>query len=380
MANTLNVTVKRDDLVAELQLCVSVVERKQVIPILGSVLLTATEDGRLLVAATDLDITLKTACEATVKSAGRVAIAAQDLLGIVRMLPDESVHIEAEENDHVRIQSGTTKFKIPGRTAEDFPILPEIDDNEACSIALGNLNTLVKSVIFAASDDKSRFMLGGAVFRTTKSRTTKKQCLEVFATDGHRLSIASAPLPKGEVDQVLIPTKAARSILKLEGADDARFGVTKNEVFIAAGRRQLIIRRVDTNVPDPYSAFPKDTDGIAVIDREQLLMTVRRIALIARGDSELRFTFTNGRLTVSSTNPDRGEATETIPIDYDGGEIQIGLEGSYIAQMLENDRATSLQVELKDNNTPFFARPFTAKNEEKDDIDRTYVIATRRLK
>jgi DNA polymerase-3 subunit beta len=374
MANgNLEVTVGRAALVAELQLCLSIVERRQVIPILANVLLTASEDA-LSVAATDLEITLKTSCAARVTSAGRVCVNVQSLVEIVRSMPDAEVTIVAEDNQHIRIQSGTAKFKIPGLDGGDFPMLPEVGEAD-CVIALDSLNTLVKSVIFAASEERSRFMLAGAVFRSTA-----KKRLETFSTDGHRLAIASAPMISGKVDPILIPTKAARSILKLDGATDAHFGISDDHLFIGAGRRTLIIRRVDSHIPDPYSVLPKDLESHAIIDRDRLLQTVRRIALIARGDSELRFTFTKGRLTVSSTNPDRGEASETIPVDYAGRDIEIGLEGSYIAQMLENDRATSLQVDLKDNNTPFLARPFAAAAEQSDEIDRTYLIATRRLK
>src|SRR6266702_3101273 len=229
----MELTVAKADLQKELQLCQGVVEKRSTIPILSNVLLKAA-DGVLQIAATDLDVTILSACPAKVTTPGGVTIEAKGLFDIIRSLPDEDVHIAMQENNSLSVESGTAKFRLLGLPAEDSPTLPTVDMSDAYTISLEELKTMVGKVRFAITHEETRFQLNGALL---KIQPTK---MEMVATDGHRMALINFPkggngktTKKGSDFTVLVPRKALEEILRLEGDEDGtvRFGVSDNQLF-----------------------------------------------------------------------------------------------------------------------------------------------------
>src|ERR687883_328217 len=144
----MELTVARADLQKELQLCQGVVEKRSTIPILSNVLLKAA-DGRLQIAATDLDVTILSSTAARITTPGGVTIEAKRLFDIVRSLPDDDVHMNLQENNSMLIESGTAKFRLLGLPAEDYPTLPTVNVTDAFTIPLDELKTMVAKVKFA---------------------------------------------------------------------------------------------------------------------------------------------------------------------------------------------------------------------------------------
>src|SRR5437868_7281504 len=250
----MELTVAKADLQKELQLCQGVVEKRSTIPILSNVLLKAA-DGRLQIAATDLDVTILSSCAARVTTAGRVTIEAKRLFDIVRSLPDDDVHMNLQENNSVLVESGTAKFRLLGLPAEDYPTLPSVDVKESYSIPLEELKTMVAKVKFAITHEETRFQLNGALLKVQPSK------LEMVATDGHRMALINFPqgsggngsAPKTTDLTILVPRKALEEILRLESSDEegnVRFGVSENHLFFEAGDRKLLARMIDVNFPN----------------------------------------------------------------------------------------------------------------------------------
>ncbi|HEX7807767.1 MAG TPA: DNA polymerase III subunit beta, partial [Thermoanaerobaculia bacterium] len=246
----MELTVGKADLQKELQLCQGVVEKRSTIPILSNVLLRAA-DGRLQIAATDLDVTILSSCAARVTTAGGVTIEAKRLFDVVRSMPDEDVHITLQENNSVLIESGTAKFRLLGLPAEDYPTLPTVNSTEAYSIPLDELKTMVGKVKFAITHEETRFQLNGALLKVQPNK------LEMVATDGHRMALINFPSAitgkgkKGTDLTILIPRKALDEILRLESGEEGtvRFGVSDNQLFFEAGDRRLLARMIDVNFP-----------------------------------------------------------------------------------------------------------------------------------
>src|ERR1700682_6191797 len=230
----MELTVAKADLQKELQLCQGVVEKRSTIPILSNVLLKAA-NGRLQIAATDLDVTILSSCAANVTTPGGVTIEAKRLFDIVRSLPDEDVHVTIQENNQMLIESGTAKFRLLGLPAEDYPTLPTVTSSESYNVPLEELKTMVAKVKFAITHEETRFQLNGALL---KVQATK---MEMVATDGHRMALINFPQGNGgggkskkEQDlTILIPRKALEEILRLEAGDGGtvRFGVSENHLF-----------------------------------------------------------------------------------------------------------------------------------------------------
>src|SRR3954451_5536799 len=240
----MELTVAKADLQKELQLCQGVVEKRSTIPILSNVLLRAA-DGRLQMAATDLDVTILSSCPARITTPGGVTIEAKRLFDIVRSLPDEDVHITLQENNSLLVDSGTAKFRLLGLPAEDYPTLPTGNATESYDIPLEELKTMVAKVKFAITHEDARFQLNGALLKVQPAK------LEMVATDGHRMALINFPQGgSGNGDgtasadlTILVPRRALEEILRLESNDEegtVRFGVSENHLFFEAGERQLL--------------------------------------------------------------------------------------------------------------------------------------------
>jgi DNA polymerase-3 subunit beta len=375
----MELTVAKADLQKELQLCQGVVEKRSTIPILSNVLLKAA-DGKLSIAATDLDVTVLSACTARVTTPGGVTIEAKRLFDIVRSLPDDDVHITMQENNSLLVESGTAKFRLLGLPAEDYPTLPAVDMSDAYTISLEELKTMVGKVRFAITHEETRFQLNGALL---KIQPTK---MEMVATDGHRMALINFPkggngkTKKGSDFTVLVPRKALEEILRLEGEEDGtvRFGVSDNQLFFEAGERRLMARMIDVNFPNYMEVISRDNDRRVMVDRERLLSTIRRISLVANERTRaVRFDFAPGKLTVSSTNPELGDARETVPIDYAGNPFFVGLNAAYVTDFLAAVDTPQVSLELKDENSQCIGRPAT--NTEDLAYDYLYVVMPMRL-
>jgi DNA polymerase-3 subunit beta len=354
----MELTVAKADLQKELQLCQGVVEKRSTIPILSNVLLKAA-DGRLQIAATDLDVTILSSCAAKVTTPGGVTIEAKRLFDIVRSLPDDDVHVMMQENNSMLIESGTAKFRLLGLPAEDYPTLPTVNATESYTLPLEELKTMVAKVKFAITHEETRFQLNGALLKVQASK------MEMVATDGHRMALINFPQGgngkrKGNELTILIPRKALEEILRLEAAVDGnvRFGVAENHLFFEAGERRLLARMIDVNFPNYMEVIARDNDRKVMVDRERLLSTIRRISLVANERTRaVRFDFAPGKLTVSSTNPELGDARETVPIDYAGNPFFVGLNAAYVTDFLSAVETPQVSLDLKDENSQCIGKP-----------------------
>jgi DNA polymerase-3 subunit beta len=371
--------VGKADLQKELQLCQGVVEKRSTIPILSNVLLKAA-DGRLQIAATDLDVTILSSCGARITTPGGVTIEARRLFDIVRSLPDDDVHIAMQENNQLLVESGTAKFRLLGLPAEDYPTLPTVNVADAYTMPLDELKTMVAKVKFAITHEETRFQLNGALLKVQPNK------MEMVATDGHRMALINFPSgvtgkgKKGNDLTILVPRKALDEILRLESGEDGtvRFGVSDNQLFFEAGDRRLLARMIDVNFPNYMEVISRDNDRRVMVDRERLLSTIKRISLVANERTRaVRFDFSPGKLTVSSTNPELGDARETVPIDYAGQPFFVGLNAAYVMDFLSAADTTSVSLDLKDENSQCIGRPASAS--EDLPYDYLYVVMPMRL-
>jgi DNA polymerase III subunit beta len=374
----MELTVAKADLQKELQLCQGVVEKRSTIPILSNVLLRAA-DGRLQIAATDLDVTILSSCPAKITTPGGVTIEAKRLFDVIRSLPDEDVHVTMQENNSMLIESGTAKFRLLGLPAEDYPTLPAVNATESYTLPLEELKTMVAKVKFAITHEETRFQLNGALLKVQPSK------MEMVATDGHRMALINFPQggnggkKKGNELTILIPRKALEEILRLEASEDGnvRFGVAENHLFFEAGDRRLLARMIDVNFPNYMEVIARDNDRKVMVDRERLLSTIRRISLVANERTRaVRFDFAPGKLTVSSTNPELGDARETVPIDYAGNPFFVGLNAAYVTDFLSAVETPQVSLDLKDENSQCIGKP--SANEELP-YEYLYVVMPMRL-
>jgi DNA polymerase-3 subunit beta len=354
----MEIRLTRGEFLTELIPMQGIVERKTTIPVLSHILLTARKD-RLHLAATDLDVSLTSWCQAEVKEEGAIAVQAKKFLEIIRAVTGEEVLLVQEEPRVLSIRAGRSRFKVHGLAAEDFPSLPAVDEKRAVEIPFQDFRRMISKVLFAVSAEESRFQLNGALLKL------KAGSLEMVATDGHRLALVEDILPaSAEEDSVLVPRKALQELQRIEGEGNLSYRRGEHHLSFQLGRRELICRILEGTFPDYERVIAKDNDKKILFDRKPLAEAVQRVALLT-GDRAraVRLQFGSDQMVISAANPDLGEAIEEVPCSYDGPEFRLGINPDYLSQFLSAVDTERVRLELKDENTQCVGWPVDGADE-----------------
>src|SRR5437899_2477905 len=262
-------SVSKSALLNELSMTQGVVERKTTIPILSNLLVEA-KGSQLTITATDLELSIRTACEAKIKKEGAGTIPAKKLLELVRLLPEGEIKVKLLENHWVEITSDRKKYKLVGMAKENFPALP-VMPHTLVKIPAPIIENLIRKTKFAISMEESRYTLNGGLL------ILKPDTLAMVATDGHRLALAETDHKlaglNGEV-KVLIPKKAMDEVEKLSSAAGAdahiEFAKDESHLFFQVGHRLLISRILTGQFPNYEAVLPRDNNKNVVIERAEL--------------------------------------------------------------------------------------------------------------
>ena len=355
----MKVRVNRSKLLAELVPMQGIVERRTTIPVLSHLLLRA-EGNRLLLAATDLDVSLTSSTDAEVVAEGAIAVQARKFMEIVRSLVGDDVDLAFEEEKRLQISAGRSRFKINGLSPEDFPTLPQVPEDNRVELPFAALKAMIGKVIFAVSTEESRFQLNGALLQL------KAGSLEMVATDGHRLALVENSSEAGEAGEgVLIPRKALQELLRFDEAGSAVFLRGEHHLCFKLGRRELVCRILEGTFPDYERVISKGNDKQAVFVRKELFEAVQRVAILT-GDRAraVRFSFAPNQLVISAANPDLGEAVEEVNCEYDGEEFRLGVNPDYMSQFLSAVDTEKVRLDLKDENTQCIGYPVDGNDQQ----------------
>lgn len=361
-------TVTRNSLLNELNLVQGVIEKKSTIPILSNILLEASGE-HLDIAATDLDLTIRCGCPATVQAEGTTTISARRLFDIVRLLPDGAeMDFSLLENEWVELRSGNSHYKIVALPKENFPSIPESAPATA-QIPGSLLRSMVQRTMFAITQEESRYSLNGALLALLPNE------VRMVATDGHRLALVSKSMEVPGVDlevRALIPRKTLVELQKLIGEQDAmvEFGRDENHLFFAVGSKRLVSRILAGQFPNYELVVPRDNDKLIVASTRAMGDGIRRAAVMS--DEKLRairLSFRTGSLELTASSADAGEAREVVPIDFEGDTLDIGFNPHYLLDFMGVCASDSISVSLKDSETQGLFRPVGGS-----DLEYKYVV------
>src|SRR6202162_3457733 len=350
-------SVSKSALLNELSTTQGVVERKTTIPILSNLLVEA-KGSHLTITATDLELSVRTSCEAKIKKDGAGTIPAKKLLELVRLLPEGEIKFKLLDNHWVEIVSEKKKYKLVGMAKENFPALPAMP-HVLVKIPATLLEGLISKTKFAISMEESRYTLNGGLL------ILKPDTLAMVATDGHRLALAETDHKlaglNGEV-KVLIPKKAMDEVEKLASASgpDSHLEFAKDEshLFFQVGHRLLISRILTGQFPTYEAVLPGYRNKGVVIDRSELSEAVRRVSHLADQRSHaVKLAVSKEGIEISASSPEYGEAKENIEKEYNGEPISIGFNFSYMLDFLAAAADGPISIELKDEQSAGQMRP-----------------------
>jgi DNA polymerase III subunit beta len=338
----MKVTCSRDELVQKLAIVSRAVSTRATVLVLGGILLRA-EGGELQLAATDMELSLRTAFDADVEGEGAVVVPGRLLVDLARLLPDEDVQIEHRaEEGVVRIECGSASYRLHTYNVEDFPRLPDVQTIGTFSVDREALLDTVARVSRSASRDESRPVLTGILARFEGGK------LVMAATDSYRLSVKETAL-EGDAPELeaIIPARALTELSRIaQGADGIELGVHENQVVFVVDGVTLTTRRIEGQFPNYRQLLPETFEHIVNVSRAEILDVVRRVAVMAQRNSPLRLRFAEGELTISSQTQDVGEARESLPVGFDGEPLEIGFNPEFLREGIESVTADEIQLKL----------------------------------
>jgi DNA polymerase-3 subunit beta len=337
-----NAIVNSQQLAAELRLLNKVVPEKPSLPVLTHVLVRA-EGGELGFFGTDMEVGFRTRCPADVHEQGAVTLPAQRLLALVEQLPDGDVQIQTS-GPHVHVSSEAFKSRLQTFSVEDFPTAPEVG-GECATLSTVALQTMIAKTRYAVTE-KSRHVSNGSLLSLSE-----KFCAMV-ATDGKCLSISTMAPAVGAQSDTILPAKALDALTAMFTGEQLVFSKTDRHLFFASRERLLISRQLEGQFPAYEKIIPHDTNKHAVISRSRLASALRRVGVLAENNQAAYFAFSDGRLTVTSSSADAGDAAEDVPITYTGDPLKLCCNWKYVLDFLEAAAADSVTIECKSTTTP----------------------------
>ena len=372
----MELVVRKADLLRELQLFQGIVERKNTIPILANVLIE-TDGDQVKLLATDLEVGLRSHCQASVAKKGSLTLPAKKLYEIIKALPETDVRIE-EDKSGVKVAADRFDSRMQTLPREDFPTLPDGTGSYTATLPRDVLKNMVAKTQFAITGEDTRYFLNGALF------IQRPDSMSLVSTDGHRLALITVARDKAksrakaaDEERVILPRKTLLELGRLlsEGEGDIQYERGENHLFFEVGGRLLISRMIDGQFPAFERVIPKGNDKRVDFDRDRLTSAVRRVALLSNERSRaVKFQIDKGKVEIASSSPEFGEAKEVLMVEYSAAPVTICFNAQYVLDFLSVVETDSIGLEFKDEMSQAVMKPIGAEG-----YDYTYVIMPMRV-
>jgi DNA polymerase III subunit beta len=339
----MKVTCSRDELVERLAVVARAVSTRTAVQVLLGVMLRA-EEGRLHLAATDMELSLRASLDVGVKDEGSVVVAGRLLVELAKLLPAGEVTIEHRpEEGIVRIECGPASYRLHTYSVEDFPRLPDVAAIDTFTVERAALLETISQVSRSASRDESRPVLTGILVRFEAGK------LVMAATDSYRLSVKETALSGSAPElEAIVPARALGELNRIAalGVDELEVGVQDNQIVFRAGGTTLTTRRIDGQFPNYRQLLPESFEHEVTLPRAELLEVVRRTAVMAQRNSPLRLRFAEGELTISAQTQDVGESRESLPAAWTGEPLEIGFNAEFLREGIESVPSDEVTLKL----------------------------------
>jgi DNA polymerase-3 subunit beta len=368
----MNFSIDRSPLLAALQKVQTVVEKKNTIQILGNIL-CSVKNQELSLCATDLEVGIKVTLPVETQQEGKMTLSAKHFLDIVKELPEKKLTITRKDNSWVELVCGKSRFNIVSLPADQYPALPSFEDKTYFEGKTDALIDMIDRTQFAASTDATRYHINGVFLENLESGL-----MRMTATDGHRLSFVDQEVFLNSPDLnrgIIIPKKGLSEFRKLldESTDNIGLSFERGYIFAKLNESYLFIRLIDGEYPDYRPVIPKSSDRLVKVDRQEFNSALKRVSLLANEKSRgIKLALQAGSLTISSSNPDMGEAREEMDVEYLGEALEIGFNSKYLLECLAVMQSEKLEFHLKDRLSPGVLREAGQQN-------HTYVIMPMRI-
>lgn len=342
-------SIQRENLLKPLQQIIGVVERRQTLPVLGNVLIQASDKG-LTLTATDLEVELVGFVEVDVEEGGEITLPARKLFDICRALPEESQLEVNVDQDRALVKSGRSRFTLSTLPANDFPVIDEMKAAQSFTLTEKHLKQIIERTHFAMAQQDVRYYLNGLMLEVDTDK------LRAVATDGHRLAMSEIDADAGvsEKVQVIVPRKGVQELLRsLENSNaEVTVQIGANHIRITTPELQMTSKLIDGRFPDYERVMPKGGDKVITADCTGLRQALSRTSILSNEKYRgIRLSLDNNSLRIQAHNPEQEEAEEELEINYASDPLEIGFNVTYLLDALSALPGDEVRILLSDANS-----------------------------
>jgi DNA polymerase-3 subunit beta len=349
----MKLSATRAQVLNPLQSVIGVVERRQTMPILANVLLSA-RNNRLSITGTDLEVELVASSEAGVQQAGDLTVPGRKLLDIFRALPEDANVTMATEGERMIVRAGRSRFTLSSLPAAEYPVVEEINAQQALVVPQAEFRRLIDKTHFSMAQQDVRYYLNGLLIETDGKH------LRAVATDGHRLAICECGLEgkAKNAQQVIVPRKGVLELQRLLGSEGMLdLAIGTNHIRAQIGDVRFTSKLIDGRFPEYGRVIPATPTRVVEGDRDLLRQALQRTAILSNEKYRgVRLTVKPDLLTVQAHNPEQEEAEDQVEVNYQGEEVEIGFNVNYLLDALAAIDGEKVQIGLGDANSSCLIR------------------------
>jgi DNA polymerase-3 subunit beta len=349
----MKLTATREDILSPLQSVIGVVERRQTMPVLANVLLSAKDD-RLSITGTDLEVELMATSSVSVQNAGDITVPGRKLLEIFKALPEKTSVTISTEGDRVSLRAGRSRFTLSSLAAAEFPLVDEINAQQTLTVAQGELRRLIDKTSFSMAQQDVRYYLNGMLLET------EGKSLRAVATDGHRLALCETELAEraSTPQQVIVPRKGVLELQRILGTEgNLELAVGTNHVRAQVGNVRFTSKLIDGRFPEYGRVIPANPAKVLEADRDALRQALQRTAILSNEKYRgIRLMLRPDLLTLQAHNPEQEEAEDQVEVSYSGDELEVGFNVNYLLDALGAIDSEKVEIGLTDANSSCLIR------------------------
>jgi DNA polymerase-3 subunit beta len=362
-------SISREALIKPLNLVAGVVERRQTLPILSNVLLNL-EGTQLSLTGTDLEVELIGRVEVEAGGVdGDITVPARKLVDICKSLPDSSQIEFSVDSGKAMVKAGRGRFTLSTLPATEFPSVDESAGDQTLEVAQSVVKRLIDRTAFAMAQQDVRYYLNGMLLELKAGR------MRMVATDGHRLALCTANEAVSTGDAaIIIPRKGVLELSRLLDTDESiRLVIGSNHIRAANQQFTFTSKLVDGKFPEYERVLPKSADKTVIGQRLELRQAFTRTAILSNEKYRgVRLKLSADTLDITANNPEQEQAEEVVAVEYQGEELEVGFNVSYLLDVLSVLDGDQIRLSLSDSAS-------SALLEEADEGDSLYVVMPMRL-
>ena len=348
--------IGKTELLRGLRLAQGIADRKSTMPMLANVLLRTQGKNQILVAATDLNVSLTAELKSQNATEGGITLGAKNLYELIANAPGDEISLKKADNHWAEIKSGKVAYRIVGMPDRDFPKVPDHREASYATVESAVLREMIDRTLFSVCNDETRFHLNGVYFESDGSKA------RMVSTDGHRLSKVERTIANGPKLSagIIIPKKGLLEMKKvLESGPSCKLAIKTPHLFLVQDDIAIAVKLIDAQFPPYEQVIPKDHKKVITIDRARLIDSLRRAQLMSSETRGVKISATKDGVTVASDNPDLGEVREELDAEYNGEAIAIGFNPKYVVELLGQMSADQVTLSLGGELDPGLLKPLT---------------------